>query len=57
MAFNPRWAFNIETVGIATIVLSLAVVAVTPIFRLVNATGRTSKSLRQHKSLSQEVRP
>jgi hypothetical protein len=29
MAFNPRRAFNIETVGIATIVLSLAVVAVT----------------------------
>jgi hypothetical protein len=28
MAFNPRGVFNVETVGIATIVLSLAVVAV-----------------------------
>ena len=40
MPFNPRRAFNIQVAGIATIVLSVAAVAVLSIFRLVNAAGR-----------------
>jgi len=54
MAFYPRRIFNIEAVGFATVGLSMAVLAVHPAFRLVNAAreGYRHSSSRSRRTAS-----